>query len=144
MRAKRGPEAPLGLELELLEGLYAVCRLDPTEAIPAWALGVSAPEPDGTAVIFAIVRSERELSIVCSQASVPAAVERSGGWRGLRVAGRLDHALTGVLLSLAAPLAEAGVPIFAVSSYDTDYLLVPDASHEQALAGLRAAGHRLT
>ena len=63
------------------------------------------------------------------------------GWRALRVAGQLDLTETGVLASLAAPLAEAGVPIFAISTHDTDYLLVKDEKLEDAVAALTAAGH---
>ena len=65
------------------------------------------------------------------------------GWRCLQVAGPLDFALTGVLASLAQPLAAAGVSIFAISTYDTDYLLVPDEALDASLAALRSAGHTL-
>ncbi len=62
------------------------------------------------------------------------------GWRGLKVAGPLDFALTGVLASLAGPLAEAGVSIFAISTYDTDYLFVREEQLGAAIDALRRAG----
>lgn len=74
---------------------------------------------------------------------MPEGVRKQGGWRCLEVGGPLPFELTGVLASLASPLAAAGVPIFAVSTFDTDYLLVPGEKLEAALAALGAAGHRL-
>ena len=81
--------------------------------------------------------------MVCPEENVPAAVRHQAGWRALAVRGPLAFELTGVLASLASPLAEAGVPIFALSTFDTDYLLVPGERLEAALAALEAAGHRL-
>ena len=74
---------------------------------------------------------------------MPADVRREGGWRALRVAGLLDFGLTGVLASLVGPLADAGVPVFALGTFDTDWLLVRAGDLERALDALRAAGHRL-
>ena len=81
--------------------------------------------------------------MVCPQARVPSDVRRQGGWRCLAVRGPLAFEMTGVLASLASPLAAAEVPIFALSTYDTDYLLVPGERLGEALAALAAAGHRL-
>ncbi|HKJ35760.1 MAG TPA: ACT domain-containing protein [Solirubrobacterales bacterium] len=125
-----------GFELETLPEHHAVCRLGPGEPIPDWArLSAGA--------LLSITRSPDELSIVCEETLPPPGVERSSGWRALRVSGTLEHTLTGVLLSLAAPLAAAGIPIFAVSTYETDYLLVPGAELERAQRELAAAGHVL-
>jgi hypothetical protein len=121
------------MKLLVLPDRLAVCRLARDVAVPAWAW-------QGTLV--SVTRTDNELSIVCDEASVPecaATVER--GWRVLRVAGTLDFALVGVLARLAAPLAEAGVSIFALSTFDTDYLLVREASLDVAVAALCAAGH---
>jgi hypothetical protein len=126
------PSPPL--TLVLLPETFAVCRLPADAPLPAWAL--AGP-------YFAITRTSDELSIVCVQAQVPSGVTCQPGWRCLQVAGPLDFALTGVLASLAQPLAAAGVSIFAISTYDTDYLLVPDRSLAAALAALRNAGHIL-
>ncbi len=75
---------------------------------------------------------------------MPADLPHRGGRRALRVSGTLDHSLTGVLASIAAPLAEAGVPIFAISTWDTDYVLVADEDLDRAVRALTAAGHRVT
>ncbi len=104
------------MDLEILEGTLAVSRLGPSETVPEWA-------EEGE--LSVVARTGEELSIVCEAASVPDEVESSGPWRALRVAGTLDHSLTGILGSLATPLADAEVPIFAVSTFDTDYVLVP-------------------
>lgn len=123
----------IALTLDLLPGRCAVCRLPPAAAIPAWALG---PAP-----LLSITRTAEELSVLCAESAVPAGVQAEAGWRALKVRGPLDFSLTGILAALAVPLAQAGMPIFAVSSYDTDAVLVPQARLEQALAALRACGH---
>ncbi len=127
------------LTLTLLPGLYAVCRLAPDAPIPAWA--GADPLTDG---ICSITRTANELSIVCPQASVPAAVTADRDWRCLRVAGPFDLTTdVGVLAALATPLAAAGVGIFAVSTYDTDHLLIHAADLDRATAALTAAGHTI-
>lgn len=119
------------MRLELLDSELAICRLDPAAAIPAWARGE----------LVATVRTGEELSVVCDADAVPADTRADRGWRALRVAGTLDLTLTGVLATILAPLAAAEIPIFAVSSFDTDYVLVPAARLTEAAAVLRAAGH---
>jgi hypothetical protein len=89
------------------------------------------------------VRTASELSVVCAAAGVPDDVRAERGWRALAVEGPLDLALTGVLASLLVPLAHAGVSIFAVSTYDTDYVLVRSERLADALEALRGAGHRI-
>lgn len=80
---------------------------------------------------------------MCAANVVPEGVRCEGGWRILKVEGPLDFGLTGVLLSMARPLAEAGVAIFALSTYDTDYVLVKEEKLDGAIAALEAAGHRI-
>jgi hypothetical protein len=118
-----------------LEGAYAVCRLSPDAPFPEWATG---------GPFVSISRSEEELSIVCREEAVPEGVRCERGWRCLRVAGALDFALVGVLASLLGPLAAAGISVFAVSTFDTDYLLVKDSGFAQAVEALRRAGHTVT
>ncbi len=120
------------LTLSLLPQEFGICRLDSEEETPDWA----AEGP-----FLSITRTADELSIVCPARAIPDDVTASRGWRCLKVRGPLDFSLTGVLLSLARPLAEAGVSIFAISTYDTDYVLVPDRDLTQALTALRRAGH---
>ena len=90
-----------------------------------------------------MTRTAEELSIVCATAAIPAAVPAGRGWRCLRVAGRLDLSLTGVLASIAEPLAAANVSIVAVSTYETDYVLVPKESLAAAMEALSASGHEV-
>lgn len=123
----------MSLVLELEPDRFAVCRLDPGATRPAW-LASSSP------VLRSVTRTATELSIVCSEAAVPAAVRAERGFRALRVRGTLDFALVGVLSSLLAPLAAAGVSVFVLSTFDTDWLLVRENALDRALAALRAAG----
>ena len=123
-----------GLDLSVLEGALAVVRLPANVPPPNWALA-----GDG---FLAFVRTPDELSVVAPSERVPERVTRADGWRAIRVAGPLDLGQTGVLASLAAPLAEADVAVFAVSTHDTDYLLVQEDALDPAIAALTAAGHR--
>lgn len=123
------------LSLQLLEGTLAVCRLAPQEPVPSWAFSAG--------LIGSVTRTTEELSVVCSEASVPLGVCCERGWRALKVQGPLAFSLTGILDALTDPLAQTGISIFAVSTFDTDYLLVREAQLEAAMAALRAAGHSL-
>ena len=122
------------LNLSLLEGRLAICRLDANQPIPAWA---------GAGGFCSITRTAVELSIVCDEDRVPAEVRQEAGWRAFRVEGPLPFDATGILAAIAAPLAAAGVPIFAVSTFDTDYVLVKDADARRGAEALAAAGHRV-
>jgi hypothetical protein len=119
--------------LDVLPGRYAVARLDGAGAVPDWAL---ASEDLG-----AVVRRGSELSVVCAQDRVPSGVAAERDYAALVVRGPLDFALTGILAALAAPLAAAGVPIFAISTYETDVLLLPGSRLTPARAALEAVGH---
>ena len=126
---------PAGLDLVEVEGRFAVIRLGPDAPIPDWA---------GGGPFSSITRTEDELSVVCLDHRVPDDARAERGWRMVKVSGPLDFALTGVMASLAEPLATAGVSMFAISTYDTDYLLVRAAQWEAALTALQEAGHRIT
>jgi len=117
--------------LSLLPETLAVCRLAPDAPLPDWAAGE----------FVSITRTSDELSIVCAEQNVPPSVRCERGWRCLKVAGPMDLSLTGVLATLAVPLAEARIPLFAVSTYDTDYVLVKEAEVEKAVEVLRREGH---
>lgn len=111
---------------------FAVCRLNHNAPIPAWA---------SAGTIFSITRTADELSIVCPQSLVPGAIRCERGWRCLRVVGTMEFSMVGVVASLSRPLAEAGIGIFVISTFDTDYLLVKENDLEKAVAALRSAGH---
>ncbi|MFY1688806.1 ACT domain-containing protein [Plantactinospora sp. WMMB782] len=126
------------LDIALLPEEYAVCRLPADASVPA---GLLAPSRDSG--VLSVTRSGSELSIICRADQVPADATAETPWRCLRVAGPLDLALTGILASLAVPLADARVNIVAFSTFDTDYLLVPSVRLVEALAALRQYGHRI-
>ena len=117
----------------LLPGEWAIARLSPEAPIPPWAL---AP-----ADFVAIARTADELSIVAPAAAVPPEVRAERGWTVLCLQGPFAFDQTGILASFATPLAAANVGIFAVSTFDTDHVLVKTAQLANALAALRAAGH---
>ena len=120
--------------LALLPGRYAVCRLAADAAIPAWA---SAPR----ASLLSVTRTDDELSIVCDESMVPVGFARiEPGWRAIRIRGTIPFGELGVVAGVTAPLAAAGVSVFVISTFDTDYLLVPAGHLEVASAALNAAG----
>jgi hypothetical protein len=110
----------------------SVCRLSADEGIPHWV---------PAAGFVSITRTADELSVVCASGSVPPSVRAEHGFRILKIDGPLDFSLTGILSAVAGPLAEAGISIFAVSTYDTDYVLLKAKALTQAVAVLQAAGH---
>lgn len=121
-----------GLTLEILPGRFAVCRLSADQPLPSLAPGPA---------LLALVRTPDEISLVCPEQDAPQGARAETGWSALKVLGPLDFSLTGVLASLAGPLAEAGVSLFAVSTFDTDYLLVREAALPAARDALESAGH---
>lgn len=126
----------MGLRLRVTDGLLAVARLPAGDATPAWAA-------DDAGGFVSVTRTASELSVVCAADRVPGDVTAERGWRRLEVEGPLDFGLTGVLASVAGPLADAGVPLFAVSTHDTDHILVRDHDVAAAAVSLRAAGHHV-
>jgi 8-oxo-dGTP pyrophosphatase MutT (NUDIX family) len=119
------------LTLVVLGGTFAICRLEGDAAVPPWVTGD----------LVSITRTAAELSIVCCQSAVPEGIHCELNWRCLRVAGPLPFSLVGVLASLTVPLAESGISIFALSTFDADYLLIRDKDLEAALSVLRQEGH---
>jgi hypothetical protein len=118
--------------LSLLAGEFAICRFGADAAIPAWA-GVGGQE------FVSVTRTAQELSVICAARLVPADVTAERGWHCLRLDGPFAAEEAGVLAGTVAPLAEAGLSVFAVATYDTDYLLVRDLP--LATAALAGAGH---
>lgn len=125
-----------GLPLELLPATLAITRLPPDAEVPSWA--------GGTGRFCTISRTAEELSITLEQSMLPGSVPAERDFRAVRVRGTLPTDLVGILLSIAGPLAEAGIPIFAISTFDTDYVLFKATRLEEAMAALAAAGHTVT
>lgn len=128
------PPATRPFRLEVLTGVLAVCRLGPDAPLPDWAL---------SSAFLSITRTSDELSLVCPQEVVPPDARCEKGWRCLRVEGPLEFSEIGVLASLTSVLAAAGVSLFALSTFDTDYLLVKEADLQMAATALEKAGHRV-
>jgi hypothetical protein len=121
-------DQPLLLHPEVL----AVCQLGADAPVPEWL-------PVGG--LTAVVRTNEELSIVCAERFVPPDVKAEPGWRCFQVGGPLDFKLVGILAAILKPLAEAGVSIFVISTYNTDYILVKGAVLERATQALEGAGY---
>ena len=123
------------LKLALLADAYAICGLPATEPVPGWASATP---------LHAIVRTPKELTVVCRQDAIPASCPCDRNWRCLRVYGSFDLDQVGVISSLSLPLAEAGISIFVISSYDTDYIMIREPRVEEAVSILTDCGHRVT
>ena len=121
-------------DLTVLPNSFAIVRLSPDANLPDWAT---------TGTFFSVTRTSDELSIVCVARQVPSGVAAEKGWSALRVAGPFALSEIGVLSALAEPLAKAGVSLFVVSTFDTDYLLVSETQLLAAIAALKHAGHRI-
>ncbi len=127
-----------GLKFSVVPGTYAICRLPAKAAVPEWA-GRS---------FTSITRTPDELSIVCEERRLPADVDGvelqiERGWVLLKLHGPFPLDAIGVLASVARPLAEAAISLFALSTFDTDYILVKRTRAKHAIAALTLAGHRL-
>jgi hypothetical protein len=121
------------MKIAVLPGRFAVCRLAAGAPIPEWAKG---------GPFVSITRTADELSIVCLQESMPPDAQAERDFRAFKVEGPLDFSLTGLLANLSGALAAAGISLFAVSTFDTDYMLVRDADLERAISAL-TAGHQI-
>jgi len=117
-------------ELQLLPGNYVVCRLAPDEPVPSWALGD----------LVSTTRTPEELSILCRDTDVPGDVQSEPGWRCLRIAGKLDFSLVGVIARITTVLADAEISVFTISTFDTDYFLVRKIDLDRAMKAWNEAG----
>ncbi len=118
--------------LSVHPGSFAVCQLAPGASVPVWALAAS---------FCSVTRTPTELSIVCLESAVPGEAVADRGWRLLSVEGRVDLSLVGLLAGLTGTLARAGISVFALSTYDTDHLLVRADDVAGATRALVAAGY---
>jgi hypothetical protein len=121
--------------LERFPERLAVVRLGPGAEVPAWAESSS---------LFSITATATETSLVCARRNVPKKVRQAGPFAAFAVTGPLDFALTGVLATLLQPLAEAEISVFTISTYDTDWILVPFEKAEDAAEEWRRRGHTVT
>ncbi len=121
------------LTLSLLSDTFAICRLGPEADIPSWALAGD---------FFSVTRTKEELSLVCPQEMVPEGTHCEKDFRSIKVEGPLDFALVGLLASLTEALAQEEISILAISTFDTDYLLVKEAQVDRAVQKLSQAGYR--
>jgi hypothetical protein len=117
-----------------MPGRLAVVRLDPGSDVPSWS---------STGSLSAVVRTSRELTVVCDQVVVPEHLRAERDWVALTVEGPLPFSMTGVLSTLLAPLAAERISVFVLSTFDTDYILVKADQAERALEVLRHDGHRI-
>jgi len=118
----------------LTKSRYAIVRLGADSAVPEWAT-----KGDFTS----ITRTRDELSIVCPMENLPADVSSAHHWICLKLEGPFPFSQTGILRSFIEPLSSNGIPIFAISTYDTDYILIPEEWARAALRELERAGHEL-
>ena len=122
------------LDLYVLPERLAICRLGPEEKLPPWA---------GSAVLLSVTRTQAETTVVCREENIPAGITCNKSWRCLRIGGVLDFSQTGILSSLTAPLAEEGIPIYALSTYSTDLILIKEKDLSRAVFVLTRSGNRV-
>jgi uncharacterized protein len=121
------------MNLDAVGVRLAVCRLDAGSEVPPWV--------DHSREFTSVTRTMDELSVVCAFDHVPEGVPMEGPWRAFKVKGPIVMTLIGVVAALANPLADAGISIFAISTFDTDYILVHEPDFDAAIDALTRAGH---
>lgn len=124
----------LKLTLSILPETLVICQMDKDARIPDWLLA---------STFYSITKTAEELSVVCPQTNVPEGIKRDEGWRCLKVEGPLDFSAAGILASLTMPLAKEGISVFAMSTYNTDYLLVKERHLEKAVQILAQNEHQI-
>jgi uncharacterized protein len=120
------------VQLRTLPDSYAVVRLEPGSELPGWV---------DKGPFRSVTRTEHEVSVVCRDHDVPEGESVDRGWTVLEMIGPLHFSLTGVIASLVEPLAAAEIPIFVISTFETDYVLVRSSDLARAADALESAGH---
>ena len=123
------------LKLSLLEEKYGICTLPKDAPIPHWVSKES---------LVSITRTGKELTIVCKQDIIPSKLQSDLNWRCFKIDGSFDLSQIGVISSISSPLADAGISIYVISTYDTDYFLVKDDNLEKSISVLSNFGHSIT
>ena len=113
------------LTLVVLDLALGICRLSADDKVPEWVNEIDD--------FVSITRTNEELSIVCPEKFIPANIKVEFGWKALKVKDQLDFNLTGILSSIANPLAKNSISIFAISTYDTDYVLVQEDNFNETV-----------
>jgi hypothetical protein len=121
------------MNLVLLAGEYSISRLDPEQNIPDWCFGPG---------FHSITRTDSELSVICRSDRVPPEIKQGIGWRAIQVEGPLPFDLIGVLAGLLIPLADVQIPIFVVSTYETDYIFINTEFLKKSMRVLIEAGYQ--
>lgn len=124
----------ISLTVRLLKGKYGICRLDCNAIIPEW---INRGE------FLSITRTSDELSVVCPEECIPDNIKSEKDWRILKIEGPLDFSLTGILAGISTILSGRKISIFAVSTFDTDYILVKDSYIDCAIEALESKGYRI-
>ncbi|AQS60038.1 ACT domain-containing protein [Desulforamulus ferrireducens] len=122
----------MSLTLTILPELLSICRLAPEKKIPSWAVESN---------FFSITKTIDELSIVCPTKFVPSGIQCDNDWRALKIEGPLDFSLIGILSAISTVLAREGISIFALSTFDTDYILVKKEQLKKAVDTLKRNGY---
>jgi len=118
----------------LVEGKFALSKLSPDSCLPDWCQGET---------LAALVRTTDELSVMCEESLVPDDVISEGNWCALKLLGLLDFSLVGIMARLATTLANVDVSIFAISTYETDYVLIKQNQLDVSLKALNQAGYSI-
>jgi hypothetical protein len=121
------------MRLESVDEEFSICRLESDQPVPDWATGK----------FVSITRTPDELSVVCPSVRVPRDVKHESGWRCFHVVGPFQFSEVGVIASLVEPLAKADVPVFVISTFDTDWLLIQEPFLERAIDVLEKSEHRV-
>ena len=127
-------EVKTKLKFRVISGSFAVCRLSVADPVPQWAT---------KGIFTSVTRTAEELSIVCAAENVPQQHQSETPWTCLKIEGPFAFSQIGILGAFIAPLVEAGISIFAIATYDTDYVLVQEPFADKAIQALQNAGHEL-
>jgi len=122
------------LTLKILPDRMAVCRFEPSAPLPGW---IDQPG------FYSITRTTEELSVVCSEGRVPPGTKSEAGWRCFQLIGPLGFSEVGIISALTQPLSENGVGVFALSTFDTDYLMVKEKDLAKTIDALAVQGHQI-
>jgi hypothetical protein len=122
------------VQLRTLPETYAIVRLQPGAELPDWV---------DKGPFRSVTRTDNEVSVVCRDRDVPEGESAERGWRVIEVLGPLDFSLTGVVASLVDPLAKVEIPLFVISTFETDYVLVRGGDLDDTIEALELAGHEV-